>query len=69
MEAAVTEIERKVWASTHGVVACLPHMGHGDIYASSPQVFARWHDRSQPVYVVGFDLPAWLPEGVNVEHV
>ena len=66
----MSEIERKVWASTHGVVACLPHMGHGDIYASSYEVLVRWHHRhDQPVYVVGFDLPAWLPEGVNVVHV
>lgn len=59
--------ERKVWASTHGIVACLPHMAHGDVYAPSLVVLGRWLTHGQPVYVVD-EPPAWMPEWVAVVH-
>ena len=66
----MAEYERRVWASVHGVRACSPHMAGEDIYASDYSVLVRWHRRhDQPVYVVGFEVPSWLPEGVRVVHV
>lgn len=64
----MAEMNRRVWASVHGIVACRDRMAHGDIYAPGPQVFIRWHVRGEPVYVVGFEIPDWLPDGVEVVY-
>lgn len=61
--------KRKVWVSTHGIRACLEHMEHGDVYAPGYQVMLRWHDRFEPIFVVGAEVPDWVPEHVRVVHV